>query len=199
MTLQNRVTPYGEIVASDSPFRWLGNRGILHDDTGAIRRRHAHKNWIGCEIDALGPAEELMRPGHYTDLFFLDEATTFAAGHRPCWYCRRSDANRFREIWSEANGRSRVAAKELDAVLHAERLDDRRQKRTYASSLLQLPNGTIIDDGGVAKLVNGDHLKPWSLDGYGAPEPRHDRTVSVLTPESVVRTFAAGYQPQVAS
>jgi hypothetical protein len=191
-----RVTPYGDIEPSTAPRRWLGNRGIIHDEHGLGKRRWAHKHWITCHTEALGSEDEFLRPGHYTDLFFLDEATAFAAGHRPCWYCRRADAKRFTELWCAANDRASVTAAEMDEVVHGERLDNDHQKRTYASSLLQLPDGTIIDDGGAAKLVLGDRLLPWSLKRYGPPEPRHERTVSVLTPESIVRTFAAGYVPQ---
>ena len=107
MPRQNRVTPLGEIIAHEARGLVYGNRGCLHDDDGWIRRRYAGKLWISCRLSFKGRRRELVRPGRFTELFFLDEATALAAGHRPCAECRREDYNRFVECGRESRARPR--------------------------------------------------------------------------------------------
>jgi hypothetical protein len=203
--LQNRVTPFGDIVATPERGLFMGNRGgCFHDENRALTsRRWATKQWITCLTSFKGWRRSLMQPGRYTELFFLDEAVAFAAGHRPCALCRRADFNRFSAAWSEANpnlagpGRLRVAT--LDSALHAERLTPKRTKRTFEANLGSLPEGTFVTFGSTeAWLVLLGGLRRWSFGGYDALRPFDQRaTTQVLTPLSVVRAFAGGYQPLV--
>jgi hypothetical protein len=141
-----------------------------------------------------------MGVGSYTELFFLDEATALAAGHRPCAYCRRQDFNAFKQAWANAAGESisDVRAPDIDRQLHRERVNRRREKITYETSLSAIPDGTFIVEKGAAFLVSGGHLAAWSPEGYGAPfASPDDRRVTVLTPRSVVAAFRHGYRPSV--
>src|ERR671912_1952427 len=141
MPLQNRVTPLGELIATPARGLVYGNRGCLHDDTGTIRRRFAVKRWIACRLEFRGwHRTPLLQPGRFTELFFLDEATVFAAGHRPCALCRSADFRRFVELWrSQHPDEAKVDA--IDRRLHAERLDDtRRGPRTRAAAYADLPD-----------------------------------------------------------
>ena len=132
MPLQNRVTPSGDIVADPHRGLFTGNRGIIHDPATKtlLNRRWSSPAWITCVCEFRGRRRKVMGGRSWTELFFLDEATAFAAGHRPCFYCRRDDANRFRAAWEEGNGVAAVLARDIDAVLHRERLD-RRKKRLH--------------------------------------------------------------------
>jgi hypothetical protein len=136
MPLQNRVTPFGELLATECRGTLMGNRGCLHDDQQQIRRPFAGKRWIICVLEFRGRYRRVMTPRRYTELFFLDEATALAAGHRPCAECQHARYLVFREIWAEANpdlvGAS-FSADAMDGVLHAERLDSRRRKRDRKS------------------------------------------------------------------
>ena len=148
MPLQNRVTPFGEIVAVPERGTMMGNRGILHDGRQRLRRRWASKLWICCLLELQGRREPVMAPGRYTRLFFLDEPTALAAGHRPCAYCRRGDYNAFRAAWADGNralglGKTPRAV-EVDAVLHAERLGPTGAKRLHRASLERLPDGVFF-------------------------------------------------------
>ena len=203
--LQNRVTPFGEIVATPERGLFMGNRGgCFHDDRQQLTsRRWATKQWITCKTDYKGKRRPLMEPGCYTELFFLDEAVAFAAGHRPCALCRRPDFDRFTAAWVRANpvlARSeklRVAT--LDSALHGERLTPERTKRTFDVTLGSLPDGTFVTfDGVEAWLVLRGALRRWSFGGYDASRTLDPRTpAQVLTPPSVVRAFDAGYRPSV--
>src|SRR5215212_206442 len=148
MPLQNRVTPFGEIVAVAERGTMLGNRGILHDPDGRVVRRWAGQAWICCLLEFRGRRDPVMAPGHYTRLFFLDEPTALAAGHRPCAYCRRADYLAFREAWATGNANLGLGpaprAADIDRVLHAERLRPDRTKRTYPASLANLPDGVMV-------------------------------------------------------
>lgn len=137
-----------------------------------------------------------MTPGSYTELFFLDEATAFAAGHRPCSECRNADYKRFRALWESCFG-APAGADAMDAVLHAERLDG-RTKRTWHADLDTLPDGTFVLLDGTPHVVWGAQLAAWNDTGYTArvPRPAHC-DVSVLTPPSIVSIFEAGYRPGV--
>jgi len=205
MPLQNRVTPFGEIVARPARGLFTGNRGILHDATTRTlhpRRRWTNKAWICCLCDFREIRRDVMgfngpngREG-WTELFFLDEATALAAGHRPCFYCRRADALRFQAAWAAGNGEDAPKAVDIDAVLHAERLDG-RAKRLHDLSVPaeSLPDGAMITDGGDAFLLAGGKARRWSFDGYGPPIRPPRSGLSLLTPPSTVATLGAGYSP----
>jgi hypothetical protein len=197
--LQNRVTPAGEIVAVPERGLLMGNRGCLHrpDRTlGAARWRS--KLWICCVLDWRGRRRDPMLPGRWTALFFLDEATALAAGHRPCGYCRRPAYLAYAEAWRSARGLAeRPRAGEMDARLHAERVDPcSRRQRTSRAPAGGLPDGVMIRHDGGPALVTGARARPWSFTGYQAAVPlRHDAVVEVLTPPSSVAALAAGYRP----
>jgi len=194
MPLQNRVTPFGELIATPARGTLMGNRGCLHDAARRIRRPFAAKRWIACVLDFKGRHRTVMAPGQYTELFFLDEATALAAGHRPCAECQRARYDLFRAHWV---GRARPlpSAEDMDDVLHAERLDGQRAKRTYTERLARLPSGAMVTDGaGHAFLADAGTLLPWSPAGYGARVRRPaDTRCRVLTPRSIVRALARGY------
>lgn len=196
--LQNRVTPFGEIVAVPERGAWTGNRGILHDDQGRLRRRWTTPAWIICQLEFKGRHREVMTPGTWTELFFLDEATALAAGHRPCGECRRADYARFKAAWIAGNHAATIH--EINQTLHHERVEPRTHaKITYQAPLDALPDGVLIALAESAYLWWGGRLRAWSPGGYGDPLPTvPDRPVSVLTPRSIVAAIRAGYVPQVA-
>ena len=197
MPLQNRVTPFGEIVADPHRGLFTGNRGIIHDPATKtlLKKRWSSPAWLTCVCEFRGRRRKVMGGRSWTELFFLDEATAFAAGHRPCFFCRRDDANRFRAAWERGNGDADVLAPEMDAVLHRERLD-RSRKRLHAlpMRLEKLPDGVMIASGEASYLVLGGKALQWSFAGYREPSaPPKD--VMLLTPPSTVRAFGAGYRP----
>lgn len=181
----------------------MGNRGCLHNDQGQIRRQFQGKRWIICLLEFKGRKRSIMTPGHYTELFFLDEATALAAGHRPCAECQRERFNLFRETWAKANPdlaeAPRPAATALDASLHQERMATSNQAHRYDDSIEHLPDGVFVtDDEQTAYLVLGNQLLRWRSAGYDHPPVRSVRyPVRVLTPASVVRTLAAGYPANI--
>jgi hypothetical protein len=196
--LRNRVTPFGEIVATPEHGTLFGNRGLLHDAEGRIVRDHRGERWIACALEFKGRRRPLLRPGRYTELFFLDEATAMAAGHRPCAECRRGDARRFREAWARA-GRGPATARltEVDRDLHRDRLDAAGGRRRRRAPAGDLADGVMVADGAEALLVLGPSLLPWSPGGYGSPRPRPaaDAVLEVLTPSAIAAAIAAGYRP----
>lgn len=188
----------------------MGNRGVLHDDKGQLTsKRWSHNHWIICVTEFKDSKENprpLMAPGCYTELFFLDEATALAAGHRPCAECRRDDFNRYKRAWIDGNlieGLGGfVGVGTIDQVLHRERVNSDREKVCYTVALGDLPDGVFVffpDSPELARLIWKDRLWAWSPQGYGSPS-EYDRTsvASVLTPASSVKVIAAGYIPQVA-
>jgi hypothetical protein len=197
--LQNRVTPFGDLLATDSRGTLMGNRGCLHDEHRHIRRPFACRRWIICLLEFRGRQRPVMSPGRYTELFFLDEATALAAGHRPCAECQRSRYHLFRGVWEAANlglvSSGPPTADAIDQVLHAERLGPHRVKRTYSEEADRLPPGTIVvAPEGLPVLVLAGGLAPWYPGGYGRAVPlRKGLRVEVLTPPSVVRALALGY------
>jgi len=194
MSLQNRVTPFGEIAAVGGRGLLLGNRGILHDDHRHIVRYSQVRRWIACLTEFRQIHRVIMRPHSYTELFFLDEATAFAAGHRPCAECRRPDYRRFCELWATCHGRP-VAADIIDRQLHRERLAGPRIKRTYRADLGGLPDGAYVAVDDRAWLVRGDSLLAWSPHGYFERRARFEnQEVDVLTPHSIVAILAEGYR-----
>jgi hypothetical protein len=197
MPLQNRVTPQGDIIATPHRGMFTGNRGIIHDPATKtlLTRRWSSNAWLTCVCEFRGRRRKVMGGRSWTELFFLDEATAFAAGHRPCFYCRRDDANRFRAAWEQGNGVAELLAPEMDAVLHHERLEGRK-KRLHAlpMPLQQLPDGTMIQAGTESYLVAQGRALLWSPGGYR--EVRNTLTdAMLLTPPSTLRAFLAGYRP----
>jgi hypothetical protein len=197
--LQNRVAPTGEIVAVPARGLLMGNRGCLHGPDRTLgTARWRSKLWICCVLDWRGRRRDPMPPGRWTALFFLDEATALAAGHRPCGYCRRPAYLSFAGAWRVARGLARPPrAGEMDAQLHAERVDPRsRRQRTSRALAGTLPDGVMVAHGGGPGLLLGGRVLPWSFTGYLAPVAlRHDAAVDVLTPPSTVAAIAAGYRP----
>jgi hypothetical protein len=196
---RNRVTPFGHIVATPARGLLFGNRGVLHDRDRRLVREWQVRRWITCLLSFRGRHREVMPPGHYTGLFFLDEATSFAAGHRPCAECRHADYQAFRAAWMSSHGGGLVRADDMDRVLHAERLDPTtRSKRTHRARLASLPDGVMLAQGDEAWLVFGDRLLRWTPFGYDAVRERPSRgTFPVLTPPSTVAVIRAGYRPDV--
>ncbi len=203
MPLQNRVTPSGDIVAASARGTMMGNRGgALHDTKQTLgNRRWVSRQWIACRLAFNDRRRQVMSPNRYTELFFLDEATALAAGHRPCFECRHADAVRFATIWGRLRGWSRRAtATEMDAVLHAERLTPDGSKRTCPLPVATLPVGTMIHwNGENCAVVRPRRIAAWSLDGYGTSTTclKPDLQVDVLTPPSIVAVMGAGFLPQL--
>ncbi len=205
MPLQNRVTPFGEVVAVPDRGSFMGNRGRIHNEQRTLKTRHwDRKAWITCLLQFKGRHRPVMAPSTYTELFFLDEATSFAAGHRPCGECRRADAKRFKNLWLEVNGtllqgKSGTMAN-MDAILHSERIARDGTQRRWEARLSELPDGAmvLVDDPGTAFLLQQGSLYLWSPAGYVERSPvPSGRTVTVLTPASVTGVLAAGYRPIV--
>lgn len=202
MPRQNRVTPFSDLIATPARGQWLGNRGCLHDEAGRIRRLYQSRRWIICLLEFKGARRTLMQPGQWTELFFLDEATALAAGHRPCAYCQRARYHSFRAVWAQTNPGLAPSplpgADALDAVLHAERLDAQRRRRTYPAPVRTLPDGAFMVHQGNACLVRDGQLWPWHPDGYAASlDLPGETTLPVLTPRSIVNVLAAGWPIQI--
>jgi len=188
MPLQNRVTPLGELVAVPERGLVYGNRGCLHDRDGQIRRSYAVKRWIACRLEFNDRRRKaLLQPGRYTELFFLDDATAFAAGHRPCAECRRADYDRFRELVGAPN------ADAMDEQLHAERIDGPRFRATFD----ELPDGTFVLEDGEPWLVLGSELLHWTPGGYAQRRPKPRREALLITPPTTVEVLRAGWEPVV--
>ena len=199
MPLQNRVTPLGELVADPARGLVYGNRGCLHDDAGRIRRRFDGKRWIACQLEFRGwQRGPLLQPGRFTELFFLDEATAFAAGHRPCALCRREDYVRFGEIWRELHP-DQSGADAIDAQLHSERLaPDARTPRRHTAAFADLPDGAFVLEDEAPWLVLGTNLLRWTPAGYEERAARPTRGRGALvTPPSLVHVLHTGWQPLV--
>lgn len=195
MTRQNRVQPTGEFLAHSAKGAFMGNRGILHDDHGQLtHRRWKGQGWVTCALSFKDRHHVLGRPGHYTHLFFHDEAVAFAAGHRPCAECRRADYLRFK---SAAGVSGPIGA--FDSRLHKARTAASFGQRRHRAEIAGLPDGTfVVGEDGMARLLLGDTMRTFRPDGYLAPEPRPaSGLVLVLTPEPILTAFLEGYQPQL--
>ena len=199
MPLQNRVTPYGQIVATPERGTLFGNRGgRFHDPStrSLFKRRFVSRRWICCELAFKGRRRTVFGQG-YTELFFLDEATALAAGHRPCFECRRADALRFRDAFARANGLPALPlADEMDARLHSERLASRPRLVDW----WQLPDGAMIGDGRDAWLIAHGLALLWSAAGYRSrlgPQNREAGELRLLTPPSIVAALRAGFTPRL--
>ena len=192
----NRVTPFGAFEATPHRGLLIGNRGILHDEHGAFgAARWRHPHWIACALEYKGWKRKLLQPRAWTELFFLDEATALAAGHRPCALCRRADYERWREAWARAFAlAARPSAAAMDRALHVARIEGKAQ-RLHRARMETLPDGAMVESGGDAWLVLGDAMLKWSHAGYGERRERGGGAVSVITPAPVVACLAAGYQP----
>jgi hypothetical protein len=196
MPLQNRVTPTGDIIATPHRGMFTGNRGIIHDPaTKTLTRRWASQAWLTCVCEFKGRRREVMGGRSWTELFFLDEATALAAGHRPCFFCRRDDAARFRAAWEEGNDARRVLARDIDAVLHRERLSGGKKRlHPLPVSLAELPDGAMLQEGTESFLIVQGRALAWSPAGYRkAPSAIED--AMLLTPPSTLRALLAGYRP----
>jgi hypothetical protein len=190
--LQNRVDPFGELHAVIARGGLMGNRGgrLHRDDRTLSGRRWTSRRWIACVLAFKGRRREVWGHG-YTELFFLDEPTALAAGHRPCFECRREAAKAFLAAFP---GRP-DGADAMDEALHRERVENRR-KRIWRTRLGDLPEGAMIARDGRAYAIRGDSLWPWGFEGYGAPEPLEPSAAAdVLTPPSTVAALANGYRP----
>jgi len=200
MSLQNRVDPFGRIVADPGRGTLTGNRGILHDDHRRVVRSHASPAWITCVLEWRGRRRAVMVGRTWTELFFLDEATALAAGHRPCAYCRRRDYDAFVGAWSRGNPAlaptSGRRAPVVDRVLHGERRTSHGEKRVWSASARSLPPGAMISLSAVPNLVvERGLMRPWSFSGYGSPQGLPDSTVDVLSPRTIVEAIRSGYRP----
>jgi hypothetical protein len=198
MPLQNRVDPFGELFADLARGTFMGNRGgRFHTQARTLTaRRWASRQWICCVLAFKGRHRDVWGR-FYTELFFLDEPTALAAGHRPCFECRRRDAENFAEYWRKARrGRRRPRAAEMDQVLHRERLQG-RAKRRHRRGIDGLPDGVFIAIDGAAFAIRGDTLLGWTPDGYRERilRPRGSM-VDVLTPPAILKVLALGYRPR---
>jgi hypothetical protein len=190
------VTPFGHILATPERGTFMGNRGVLHDREGAIKRPWQVKRWLICVLEFRSRKRTVMTPGHYTELFFLDEATALAAGHRPCAECRRPRFLAYCNAWPAG----KATAGLIDNQLHSERLGPERSKRLYAANLEELPDGVLVARQGEADkayLLWKGRLLLWSPAGYREDLPRPQREcVSILTPPSTVEAIRRGYVPE---
>lgn len=194
MPRQNRVTPYGELIAVSDRGMFWGNRGPLLDREGRLARCAARRAWPICVLSFKGRRRQQWTPGRLTELYFLDEATGLAAGHRPCGECRYREYQAFKHAW--AAGGDLPGAPEIDARMAASRLIRPGVRRTYQAPVAGLPPGTMVDIGGEAWLVTDGRLLAWTPGGYaGRPVTIPRGPVTVITPQVTVAVLAAGYQP----
>lgn len=197
MPLQNRVTPFGDIVAISQRGLFIGNRGIIHDPTTKtlLRKRWATQAWLICSCDFKGRRRNIMARRSWTELFFLDEAVALAAGHRPCFLCRCEAAERFRACWVAARNEPRISAAVMDSVLHAERWE-RGHQRMHPNPYLStdLPDGVVVAAEGEAYTLRAGLAYRWTAESYDRPVVLHNASW-LLTPPSTVMALLAGYQP----
>ncbi|MBA7484625.1 hypothetical protein ES707_20155 [subsurface metagenome] len=196
MPLQNRVTPLGDIVADPNRGLFTGNRGIIHDPATRtlLRKRWSNPAWLICVCEFRGRRRKVMGGRSWTELFFLDDATALAAGHRPCFYCRRDDANRFRAAWEKGNRVADVLAPDIDAVLHRERFASGKKLHALPMRLDKLPDGAMVQAGEESFVIAGGKPLRWSFAGYRKVEGLTGEAM-LITPPSTVRAMAAGFGP----
>lgn len=208
MPLQNRVTPFGELVRTPARGTMMGNRGgRIHDNRTRTlsRRRWASRRWIVCVTEFRGRKRPVMQPNRYTELFFLDEATAFAAGHRPCFECRNRDARAFAAAFFDGAELDKSGADAMDAILHKERcLSGAGPVALSREEALSLPRGAMFAAGNDCITVGADMLLLWHLDGYRRLPPGWLDTeraggdaLRLLTPRSTVAALHAGYRAQL--
>ena len=211
MPLRNRVDPFGDLHAVAARGLLTGNRGCLVDDEGTIVRRHQVRRWITCRTEYRGWRHPLAAPRRWTPVFFLDEAVALAAGHRPCALCRRDSYRAYGEAVAAATGSSVPSADDLDLRLHDERRVGRGRggrgggqpgdgRSLWTADLADLPDATVIVDGGLPMLVVGGRLLPFHFEGWGPPLPRRPAgagPVRVLTPVTSVAALRNGFRPEL--
>lgn len=200
--LQNRVNPFGDIIKTPARGSFMGNRGVIHNKHKEITHAFRHKAWITCLLEFKARKRAVMTPDRWTELFFLDEATAFAAGHRPCFECRREDAKRFKSCWIQGNPsynfNMNTSIKEIDEVIHSERIDDQKKKITYQCWSSEIPEGTFILFDADPYVFTKRRLHRWTPFGYEKIiDLPQDSKVTVLTPISIVNAFRAGYIPKI--
>jgi hypothetical protein len=197
MPLQNRVTPLGELVAVEARGLVYGNRGCFHDAEGVIRQRYPTRRWIACRLEFKGwHRDPLLRPGCFTELFFLDEATALTAGHRPCALCRRADYTALLELWRDLH-HGEVGADAIDERLDAERRLGGSRRRIHDATLDDLPDGAFVLHEGEPWLVVGDELRRWTPAGYTDRVARPTGSAALLTPPSLVELLRTEREPLV--
>ena len=201
--LQNRVDPFGNLIKTTARGNWMGNRGILHSAQQQIVRSFKLKAWITCRLEFNGRKRQVMAPHRYTELFFLDEATSFAAGHRPCFECRRADYQKFKSFWLKGNPEyglnEKTPVKKIDDILHKERIGSDKSKVFFEENIDKIPNGSFVLFGKSPYLVFNKQMYLWTPFGYNKPVSMPGiNKLSMLTPKSLVNTFRAGYEPQIA-
>jgi hypothetical protein len=198
MPRQNRVTPDGDLIAVPDRGLFWGNRGVLLDSEGRLARYSRGRAWAICVLEFKGRRRALWTPGRLTELFFLDEATGLAAGHRPCGECRYRDYQAFKRSWAGAFGGGGPGVAEIDARLHADRLLRPGVRRSYTAALSELPDGVMVSVGGAPWLVWGGELRAWTPGGYRDSGPASPGDlVTVITPRVTVAVLAAGYRPVI--
>lgn len=188
MPLQNRVDPLGRLHAVAARGTWFGNRGCLHDRAGAIRRSHQGNRWICCLTDFAGRRRALMQPGRYTEMFFLDEATAYAAGHRPCAECRRPAFRAFTALWQQVFDETGVPA--IDRRLQAARWHE-GARRLVPIAAGDVPPGAMVEAEGLFLLRGATGWWRWSFEGY-APTPNPGPGLRLITPEPLAALMARG-------
>jgi hypothetical protein len=204
MPLQNRVDPWGTLNAHPAKIsKMMGNRGILHDAERRIVKHWVGKSWVACDPGYKNIVRKpLFQTGRYSELFFLDEATAYAAGHRPCAFCQRDNFNTFKKLWAIAHlageSTSTFSIKEIDEQLHRERTTRGGKKIVFTAQLSSLPNGTMIEVNQTAILLHHGRQLKWSFEGYAPATTVHPSDqVNVLTPHSIVKLLDQGLKPIV--
>jgi hypothetical protein len=205
MPLQNRIDPFGDFHAVDTRGGYMGNRGILHDEQKKIIAPWRGKAWVTCLLGFKGIKREVFSKNSYSELFFLDEATAFSAGHRPCNYCQRDRFKAFKTAWLAANHNLLPSTEAdpsitlIDQVLHTERAVRGGAKVKFTEQIQNIPDGTFVEINGAAFLVSRNALVAWSFAGYARPVALPDvgTVVQVLTPKSIVSMFRQGFLPQI--
>lgn len=197
MPLQNRVTPFGDIVAIQQRGLFTGNRGIIHDakTKTLLRKRWSNQAWIVCTCSYKNRRRDVMATRSWTELFFLDEAVALAAGHRPCFACRRESADAFRAAWNSAKGTRDVRAPEIDQTLHRERLQNGRKRiHPLKMRLDELPEGAVVARGDDAYTIARGLAFRWTVGTYEPPR-KLEKVDGLLTPPSTLQAMSAGYLP----
>ena len=199
--LQNRVDPLGRFIQTSARGSWMGNRGVIHNDK-QITKLFKHKAWIICALEFKGRKRTVMTPGRWTELFFLDEATAFAAGHRPCFECRKDDAQRFKSCWIKGNPKynfsMKTSIRQIDEIIHRDRIDSEKKKVTHPCISSDIPEGTFIWMKDDPYVFAKGRLHRWTAFGYeDSMAVPNSPTLTMLTPHSIVNAFRAGYTPQI--
>lgn len=205
MPRRNRVDPFGDLHAVSALGKFTGNRGCLVDEDGELVRHHNGPLWITCLTSYRDWKAPLDQAGHWTPLFFLDDAVALAAGHRPCGLCRRDDYLSYQRALTLGLGADRaIPATEQNRRLAAERLnrgrglDRARDRKTWAGDISALPDGTVIVDDGIPLLVRGDYLFEFDFTGWRSPRARlRAGQVMILTPPTSVTALRHGFAPNL--